>query len=107
MVGADSITVTHKHLLSRLQTAPPPPGPDSVLHLTGSTALTRGRILGHNWDKSLKSFPPCYSQSPLLIVPNICDFPDPLSSSYKNIYSYLYRKNCCLSTFMNLLQGQK
>jgi hypothetical protein len=26
----------------------------------------RGRILGHNWDKSLKSFPPCYSQSPLL-----------------------------------------
>jgi hypothetical protein len=26
----------------------------------------RGRILGRNWDKSLKSFPPCYSQSPLL-----------------------------------------
>jgi hypothetical protein len=26
---------------------------------------TRGRILGRNWDKSLKSFPPCYSQSPL------------------------------------------
>ncbi len=25
----------------------------------------RGRILGRNWDKSLKSFPPCYSQSPL------------------------------------------
>jgi hypothetical protein len=25
-----------------------------------------GRILGHNWDKSLKSFPPCYSQSSLL-----------------------------------------
>ncbi len=24
------------------------------------------RILGRNWDKSLKSFPPCYSQSPLL-----------------------------------------
>ncbi len=21
---------------------------------------TRGRILGRNWDKSLKSFPPCY-----------------------------------------------
>ncbi len=28
----------------------------------------RGRILGHNWDKSLKSFPPCYSQSPLLRI---------------------------------------
>jgi hypothetical protein len=25
----------------------------------------RERILRHNWDKSLKSFPPCYSQSPL------------------------------------------
>ncbi len=27
---------------------------------------TRGRILGHNWDKSLRSFSPCYSQSPIL-----------------------------------------
>jgi hypothetical protein len=26
-----------------------------------------GRILGRNWDKSLKSFPSCYSQSPLLM----------------------------------------
>jgi len=26
----------------------------------------RGRILGRNWNKSLKSFPPCFSQSPLL-----------------------------------------
>ncbi len=25
---------------------------------------SRGRILGRNPDKSLKSFPPCYSQSP-------------------------------------------
>jgi hypothetical protein len=25
-----------------------------------------GRILGRNWDKSLKRFPPCYSQSSLL-----------------------------------------
>ncbi len=23
--------------------------------------LSRGRILGRNWDKSLKSFPPCYT----------------------------------------------
>ncbi len=29
-------------------------------------AQCRGRILGHNWDKSLKCFPPCYSQSPIL-----------------------------------------
>jgi hypothetical protein len=27
--------------------------------------LYRGRILGRIWDKSLQSFPPCYSQSPL------------------------------------------
>ena len=26
--------------------------------------LSRGRILGRNWDISCKSFPPCYSQSP-------------------------------------------
>ncbi len=26
----------------------------------------RSRILGRIWDKSLQSFPPCYSQSPLL-----------------------------------------
>ncbi len=28
--------------------------------------LNRGRILERNWDKSIKSFPPCYSQSPIL-----------------------------------------
>ncbi len=28
--------------------------------------FSRGRILGRNWDKSLKSFPLCYSQPPLL-----------------------------------------
>ncbi len=28
-----------------------------------------GVILGRNWDKSFKSFPPCYSQSPLLLRP--------------------------------------
>jgi hypothetical protein len=26
--------------------------------------MSRGRIHGHNWDKSRKSFPPCYSQPP-------------------------------------------
>jgi hypothetical protein len=40
--------------------------------------LTRGRILGHNCNKSLKSFPPCYSQSLLLT-----DFtPPPLSPTH-------------------------
>ncbi len=39
---------------------------------------TRGRILGRNWGKSLQSFSPCYSHSPL-----ITDFtpPPPLSKS--------------------------
>jgi hypothetical protein len=35
---------------------------------TASGNLFGGRILGRNWNKSLKSFPPCYSQSPLLTV---------------------------------------
>ncbi len=39
----------------------------------------RGQILGHSWDKSLKSFPPYYSQSFLLtwfgagFKPQICE----------------------------------
>ncbi len=33
---------------------------------TDSCSLTGGPILGRNWDKSLKSFPPCYSQTPQL-----------------------------------------
>jgi hypothetical protein len=28
--------------------------------------VSSGRILERNWDKSLKSFPPCYSEPPLL-----------------------------------------
>jgi hypothetical protein len=32
--------------------------------LVRSALLYRGRILGHNWDKNLKAFPSCYSQSP-------------------------------------------
>ncbi len=28
----------------------------------------RVRIFGRNWDKILKTFPPCYSQSPLLSI---------------------------------------
>jgi len=86
------------------------------LQLVTST-LNRDRILGRNWDKSLKSFPPCYSQSPLLK-----DFtpPSPLSKSglilvcnanivNRNIksgnsqdYAQKPQRNC---TFMNLCSG--
>ncbi len=45
-----------------------------------------GRILGRNWDKSLKSFPPCYSQSPLLT-----DF-TPLEQKW--FEAGLWYKNC-------------
>ncbi len=33
---------------------------------TGISCQSWGRILGRNWYENLKSFPPCYSQSPLL-----------------------------------------
>ncbi len=39
---------------------------DIQLHYNISS---RGRILGSNWYQSLKSFPPCYYQSPLLTDP--------------------------------------
>ncbi len=35
------------------------------MYTTVQYNVLRGRILGRNWDKSPKSFPPCYSQSPL------------------------------------------
>jgi hypothetical protein len=35
---------------------------DTLVSAVGSEA----EFLGRKWDKSLKSFPPCYSQSPLL-----------------------------------------
>ncbi len=37
----------------------------SPFPLIRQPVMYRGRILGHNWDNSLNSFPPCYSQSPL------------------------------------------
>ncbi len=41
---------------------------DSNVFTSGFTLynIYWGRILGRYWDKSLESFPPCYSQSPLL-----------------------------------------
>ncbi len=44
-------------------------GQYSILHFKLYKMLvleSRGRILGRNWDKSLKSFLPSYSQPPLL-----------------------------------------
>jgi hypothetical protein len=34
-----------------------------LLQVPNNTIQSRGRILGRNWNKSLKSFPPCYAQS--------------------------------------------
>ncbi len=45
------------------------PSCQSTTAMSSSGALystVRGWILGRNWNKSLKSFSPCYSQSPLL-----------------------------------------
>jgi hypothetical protein len=39
---------------------------------------TRGQILGRNWDKSLKSVPPCFLQSPLQTDFNPLTPPPPL-----------------------------
>ncbi len=66
------------------------------------STVSRGRILGRNWNKNLKSFPPCYSQSPLLT-----DFthPPPLKSGFKLVckkvwelsdYAQKPQRNCSL-----------
>jgi hypothetical protein len=46
--------------------------------------LFRGRILGRNPDKNLKSFPPCYSESPLQICIEIS-----ISSNSRNLLQFL------------------
>jgi hypothetical protein len=77
-----------------------------------------GRILGRNWDKSLKSFPPRYSQSPLLTDLNppspskgdfklVCN----LSILYGNLKSensqdYAHAETSTKLTFMNSASGQ-
>jgi hypothetical protein len=45
-------------------------------------STSRGRILGRNPDKSLKSFPPCYSHSPLQLCLEISIFFKTHASSY-------------------------
>ncbi len=59
---------------------------------------TRGRILGRNRDKSVTSFPPCYSQSPLLS--DFTPTPRPPSKSGLNwcVMSTLYTETFSLRT---------
>jgi hypothetical protein len=49
--------IMHKDLITRC-----------LLTYVYASHVSRGRILGRNWDKILKSFPPCYSQPPLLLI---------------------------------------
>jgi hypothetical protein len=72
-----------------------------------SLIFTRCRILGRNWDKSLKSFPPCYSQSllltdftppPLEQVCNVKIVCGNLKSENSQDYAQKLQRNC---TFMN------
>jgi hypothetical protein len=87
-----------------------------LFNISGSKAREhRGRILRRNLDKSLKSFPPCYSQSPLLTdIPP----PPPLSKSglklvhnVNNVYGNLKsdqdyaQKTQRHSTFMSTAPG--
>jgi hypothetical protein len=54
--------------------------PIELIHAHYTVSLvreSRGQTLGRNWDKSLKSFPPCYSQSPLLT-----DYPTSLEQKW-------------------------
>ncbi len=73
------------------------------------TILIRGRILGPNRGKSLKSFPPCYSQSPvptdlllhksgLKLVCNVNVVHGNLKSENSQDYAQKPQQNC---TFMN------
>ncbi len=77
-------------------------------------SIPEGRILGRNWDKSLKNFHPCYSQSPLLreitppppprnknglkLVWNVNIVYGYLKSENSQDYAQEPRRNC---TFMN------
>jgi hypothetical protein len=49
----------------------------------------RGRILGHNWNNSFRSFPPCYLKSPLITDPP----PPPSKKGLKLVcnVNFLYR----------------
>jgi hypothetical protein len=53
-------------------------------------SVRRGRILGRNPDKSIKSFPPCYSQSPLERCLEIS-----ISSSSRNLLQFFSVQLLC------------
>ncbi len=78
----------------------------------------RGRIPGRNWDSSLMSFPPCYSQSPstngfyhppliksgLKLVCNVNIVYGNLKSENSQDYAQKPQRNC---TFINSASGAK
>ncbi len=72
-----------------------------------------GRILGRNWDKSLKSFPPCYSLSPLLTYFTLPHPPPPprnksglkLVCNVTIVYGNLKNQTQQNFTFMNSASG--
>jgi hypothetical protein len=73
---------------------------------------SRGQIHGRNWDKSLKSFSPCYSQSPtpppppnksgLKLVCNVKIVYENLRSENSHYYAQKPQRNC---KFMNSASG--
>jgi hypothetical protein len=63
-----------------LSGSPPPPSPLIL------------QILGRNWDNSLKSFAPCYSQSPILLCLEIS-----FSLNSRNLLQFLQFSYCTLS----------
>ncbi len=64
-------------------TAAGPPLINSAITCSNLCQNSRGRILGRNLDKSLKSFPPCYSESPLHICIEIY-----ISSNSRNLLQF-------------------
>ncbi len=55
---------------------------NSVTESTKEKIQYRGKILERNWDKSLKSFPRCYLQSPLLKHFTLPLLPTPLEQEW-------------------------
>jgi hypothetical protein len=70
-------------------TSLPPPPPQQ--NQRKASLGVRGRILGRNPDKSLKSFPPCYSQSPLQLCLEFS-----ISSNSRNLLQFLQFSYCRL-----------
>ncbi len=67
--------------------------------LTRRSYLRRGRILGRIPDKSRKSFPPCYSQSPLQLCLEIFYF-----FKLTQPLSYFFKLTQPLTYFFKLMQ---